>query len=532
MTENNSAEDNVRAAALHCVVLDESGEFPADHGLGLFEVAISAASDCNNHDDLSLEVPSLLAGDFQISAAQVDFVVRPRGVDRNPGDTKSEAISVTVLVEVALGVEESSQQGQPKSAIATRVNSDNKVNDSNVNSNVLFPAKGREKRSKMSVGASPESGDAPPEPLSKWEDIEAAATAAAATITDRGEAQVAISALACWNLMLTVPSVAVPAMYVDIVAAFGNHGDWYTANRTIPLTHSTEETSSSLSRLSPSSFSSGGSSDHTDDKIILLSASFDWQPPEHVWEKLDNAVVADMKVYDATYASLGDDSAPSRLPQLSFTEEQLLLQATLCKRELFYTKSQRGSEKEPATQATLTPLTKQSTDSRRSACTSWENNHGGRPKNISIAQSEFHPADAHSRPCVVTEIDDREWWTTFEEKNHGRGMEAVHALPRLLDWKPGQWKKRLQRKRKQEKEKERRRAEEAAHRRKSSRAERENRSNGAGSGSSSGKNKSSSAWGAARRVGRVVKRKWRNIRRSVEREIQKIRQGMTRRKNE
>ncbi|CAM9199915.1 unnamed protein product, partial [Laminaria digitata] len=117
----NLAENNVKGAALHCIALDESGEFPINRVLGLFEVA-----------PLQADTPP--TGKLGISKAEVEFAVRRRHEDENLHDSGGggggggggaggddagpAAICVNVILEVALGggVSSAGQDGTEKAA--------------------------------------------------------------------------------------------------------------------------------------------------------------------------------------------------------------------------------------------------------------------------------------------------------------------------------------------------------------------------------------------------------------------------------
>ncbi|CAM9401341.1 unnamed protein product, partial [Ectocarpus fasciculatus] len=262
-------------------------------------------------------------------------------------------------------------------------------------------------------GGSITSGTRTSEPVSTREDVEmAAAAATAATKENPAEAQMAISALAAWNLMMTGETPAIlPMIRVEVGAAFGYHGDWYTAGKTVPLTVD----------------GSGHSS------ALLSSATFDWQPTPNVWSKLDEPMAADVRVY-------GTVSTP--------TEEQeeglLLLRGTLCKRASGAGgRNTHGETTQATMKAALTPYAER----------------------LPTAAAEAVAINP-SRPFVaVSEIQDEDWWRGREEEESGRGMDAVDALPRLPRWKPGEWKKRRRRRKRQEEEREKQRAQEAARRR-------------------------------------------------------------------
>lgn len=519
------AEDDVKGAALHCVALDESGEFPTNRVLGLFEVA-------------PLWTGTPPTGKLGISKAEVEFVVGRRREDGDRHDSGgdgggaggSEAgpgtIGVNVLLEVALagGV---SSPGQEHVENATGAGDTKGIVNGTVNGiggRALSSAETRGRRGgggggglRLTFGAS----DAYHAPTRG--DVEAAAAAAAAAVTDSAGAQAAISALASWNLMMTTWEMSMSAVHVEVVVAFGHGGDWYTANKTVPLTRGALQAASSEPGAPPPSSSSGSSGGSGNHETVLLTASFDWQPTADVWAKLGGPVVADVKVYDVADADVAGGVSVGEL--LSSPPVQPLLQATLCKR------TEAGDvgaeERTTAVRTDVTPYTEQRASARRTAydiissgvssdggsgggSSSSSSGTDGNPgvqtqpmlasvlRNGSAAGSGF----ATSRPWVISEIEDREWWANREEAERGKGMDAVHALPRLPGWKPGQWKKRQQRKRKQAQERERRR-------RKSAEAERGNAS------PRTGYSGGTSMWGVVKGAWRAAGREWQRARRRV-----------------
>lgn len=514
------AEEDVKDAALHCVALDDSGEFLANRVLGLFEVA-------------PLRTGTPPAGKLGISKAEVEFVVRRRHEDEDVHDSGGDgggaggsdagrgAVGVNILLEVAL-VESVSSPGLEQAETAAE------VGDNSENVNGTSNGIGGRAHSSAETGGGRGGGggdlgltfgvsDAYHAPTRG--DVEAAAVAAAATVTDSAGAQAAISALACWNLMMTTWEAGLPAVHVEVVVAFGHRGDWYTVNKTIALTRSALQAASSEPGAPPPSSSSGSSGDHGNHETVLLTASFDWQPTADVWPKLGGPAVADVKVYDAADAGVADGVSVAGL--LSSPPVQPLLQATLCKRA-----EEGGAGAEGGTSAVrtdVTPYTEQRVSARRTAYdttssgvssgggSSTSTSTGGnpgvqtQPEFASVVRSEFAAGIgfATSRPWVISEIEDREWWANREEEERGKGMDAVHALPRLPGWKPGQWKIRHQRRRRQAQEKERRRAAEAASRRES-----------AGTKTGGGIFPTD-MWGVVKGAWRTTKREWRRARRRV-----------------
>lgn len=487
--------------------------------LGLFEVA-----------PLRTDTPP--AGKLGISKAEVEFVVRRRHEDEDVHDSGGDgggaggreagpgAIGVNILLEVAL-VESVSSPGQEQTETAAG------LGDNNENVNGTRNGIGGRAHSPAETGGGRGGGggdlgltfgvsDAYHAPTRG--DVEAAAAAAAAAVTDSAGAQAAISALACWNLMMTTWEAGLPAVHVEILVAFGNRGHWYTVNKTIALTRNALQAASSEPGTPPPSSSSGSSGDHGNHETVLLTASFDWQPTADVWPKLVGPAVADVKVYDAADAGAADGVTFVGL--LSSPPMQPLLQATLCKRtEEGGAGAERGTT---AVRADVTPYTKQRVSARRTAydtTSSGVNSGGGgssnsaggnpgvqtQPEFAAVVRDELAAGIgfATSRPWIISEIEDREWWANREEEERGKGMDAVHALPRLPGWKPGQWKIRHQRRRRQAQEKERRRAAEAASRRESAGTK-------TGGGSIP-----TDMWGAVKGAWRTAKREWRRARRRV-----------------
>ncbi|CAM9199991.1 unnamed protein product [Laminaria digitata] len=332
--------------------------------------------------------------------------------------------------------------------------------------------------------------------------------------------------------MMTTWEAGVPAVHVEVAVAFGNRGDWYTANKTISLTRSALQAASSepgAPQPSSSSGPSGGSGNHG---TALFTASFDWQPTARVWDKLGGPAVADVKVYDAADADVAGGVSVAGL-SLS-PPVQPLLQATLCKRAEAGGIGAKG--RTTAIRTDVTPYTEQRVTARRTAygivssgvssgsgngssssssSSTGGNNTGAQtqPEFASVVRDKSAAAGVGfvtSRPWVISEIEDREWWANREEEEErGKGMQAVHALPRLHGWKPGQWKKRQQRRKRQAKEKERRRAGEAASRRENAGAKR-------GGGSlPTGGSRGTSVWGVVNRAWRAAGREWRRARRRV-----------------
>lgn len=480
----------MRAAAFHCIKLDESGDFPVHHALGLFEVAPAT-------DELSA-LPPPSGKSLVVSAAQVDFAVRRRKKGHSDARLPG-SLGVSVLLEVEVDRETSSTLQQTVSPPS--------------------PASAGSSGSGIDAATSGHSGAAAESPhasIPKRGDVEAAAAAAAAAVADRAGAQAAISALACWNLMMTWEAAVPTAVLVEISAAFGNHGDWYTISKTIPLTQSSSDHGSSspsgLPPSSPSSWSSNLNQDATS-RPTLLSTSFDWKPTGVVWDKLDDFAVADVKVYDAAHIDMIGASSSS-------LSAMLLTQVTLCKRASadIGGGGGMGSEEGPAiVRAELTPYAEQQPHARRTSRSSTLIG-GAPPELVSIIPSEAVPNLSSSLPPgAVSEIDDQEWWINREEDERSRGMQAVHRLPRLSGWKPGQWRVRRQRRRKQEEERELRRAREAKARRERSRAGRGDAGGAGGGRRKTGSNRRGPGMGVVKRLWRAVGKEWERVRRRFRR---------------
>lgn len=406
-----ATESNVKAAAHHCVAMDEGGHFPVNHALGLFET----------------EPGRLIPGTPRVTNASVEFIALPRGqVAHSSSDHDPPPATGTIGIKLVLELDNTGRWGEG--------------------------------------GGGKTSGTG--EPVPTREDVEmAAAAATAATTENPAEAQMAISALAAWNLMATRETPAtLPMIRVEVGAAFGYHGDWYTAGETIPL-----------------AFDGSGHS-----SALLSSATLNWQPTPDVWTKLGEPMAADVRVY-------GTASTP--------TEEQeeglLLLRGTLCKRaSRFGDRNTHDETTKDSMNATLEPYAE---------------------RQPAVAAEVV--ATSPSRPfVVVSEAGDEDWWRAREEEESGRGMDVVDALPRLPRWKPGDWKKRRRRRKRQEEERERQRAQEAARRRADRRGGDRGRdtasrdgSNRRGSGSEAKSGRS--PWEAVKGAWRAFGRGWRRARR-------------------
>ena len=530
------AEDDVRGAALHCVALEEAGEFPTNRVLGLFEVA-------------PLQQGPPPVGKLGISSAEVELVVRRRHEDENlhdnvdggvgggadGSDAAPGTIGIEVLLEVTLGggVSASSFLGQD---VTEKAAEEGNATESGRETGGRPPSSaggggrgGKGGSGRAEFGLTFGASDAYHVPTRG--DVETAAAAAVAAVTDPADSQAAISALACWNLMMTRWEVDAPAVHVEVVVAVGSRGEWYTTKKTIALTRSAIQAASAEPGEPPPLFSSGSSSpgDSGNHGTARLIASFDWQPAADIWAQLGGPAVADVKVYDAADEDVAGGTSAAGLS--SSPSVRPLLQATLCKRAVAGGGVGGGGAATGVTavRTYVTPYTEQQVNARRTAHDSNSSGIGGggiydRSSNSSTGsngcvqtQPEFSSVGlddsaagigfATSPPWVVSEIEDREWWTKHEREEWSKGMDAVHALPRLRGWKPEDWRKRQQRRKKQAREKERRRSEEAANRRENARAKRGHDSRPT---DCSGRN---SVWGVVKGAWRAAGREWRKARR-------------------
>lgn len=375
--EPRAVEEDVIVAARHCVALDGSGYFPADHSLGLFEMDGARASRP------------------RITTASVEFVQQRHqemggaGVDHT---VAAGTVGVRLLLDVDITDERKEKEGGEGSP--------------------------------LELHAAYNAGESIP----TREEVEAAAAEAAAVTNNAAEAQLAISALAAWNLISTNNSsiaqegnAAGIEMRIEVAAAFGYGGDRYTFSESLALAQDDAYI---------------GSND------APLSASFDWQPTGAIWASLDGPAVADVKVYGVPSAAM-TESVPMK------QGETLLLHATLCK---------RASPGVVASTAPVQVTLKQPYIEHNEFATKVEE------EGIAVVASADASNSSSRPPIVVSEIEDEEWWKSREEEEYGRGMEAVNALPRMPGWKPGDWKKRRRRRRRQQEEKESRRTENTAYR--------------------------------------------------------------------
>lgn len=226
-----------------------------------------------------------------------------------------------------------------------------------------------------------------------------------------------------------------PSVRVDVVVAYGSQGDWKAVEMMVPLTRSSSI--ESVERLARALIDGeGGKSSHSDTITMVLTTSLDWIPEEHVWGLLHRPVVADVRVSDTG---------------LPYHDTGPFVHATLCKRATGERTASGIVERKESWHAILKTFVKQNPRARRIT-----SENGGRiyaqvgDEGLPRRRLSTEESDLAS---VVSEIDDPEW-----TKEEGRGMDAVHALPRLANWTPGQWRKRQLRRQRQEEERERRQA--------------------------------------------------------------------------
>ncbi|CAN0236751.1 unnamed protein product [Pylaiella littoralis] len=480
------------AAARRCVALDDSGHFPANRALGLFETEIA------DRVDMPRTTTPV------VTSASVEFVVLPsRRREGGGGGSNTTLATRTVRTNMMLDVDDQFSALLRGLGTAAPAHDDGSGGD-------FAPTK---------------------------EKVEIAAAAAVEAVADNpAEAPVAISALAAWNLATTNgvktggagAAGAAMKVRVEVAAAFGYHGDWYTTSKDVTLVddgHGSE--------------SGGGGSD------VSLSTSFDWQPTGDVWVNLDEPAVADVKVYSNVLSAahpglpVAESVVGSTLVQTQEEQELVLLQATLCKRATSVSFGSRaGREGSTATGAsTAASAAMQATLMTHTGRKEYgppQQPEKGEGSYLPVTAGSPAPAPAPATPAAaaaaaaaaagpsgpviaVSEIQDGKWWKAHEEKVYGRGMDTVNALPRLRNWKPGDWKKRRKRRRRQDEERERRRTGETAY----GRADRGGRNSGfRRSSDRDSVNGRRSAWRAVKGAWRAVGRMWR-------RSARKFRRGKT-----
>lgn len=451
-----------------------------------------------------MEATPALAERLRISNAHIEFSTQRQQEDDRDSPLV-DALDVTVLLQVAVdggGREQGRWSELPTPGIQNH-------------EDIPMSSRG------VAVSSEKES----PILLTDWQELgPAVAAAAAASVTDRAEAQAAISAIACWNILAATGKMDVSTVNVELAAVFGNGGDLYATNQAIDLTRrgALQAAHSPFLASSPSTLlATENINDHPDQhEAPVLGGTFEWRLQEGIRDKLDEIAVADVKVYtkapatatDASVWSHSENSASSSLPPPPPQQHQLLLHGTLCKRASGGFGRTDLSGKEPASlQAVLMPYAEQRPHARRSV-TSPVVSDG------SVPAAELAPPDhevknealtaSSSTTFIVSEIEDREWWKDLEDQERRRGMEAVHALPRDPDWKPGRWRILRERRRKQREERERRRMMETTRRRE------ETYATHGDSTASRGKDGCGGIVGSvARRIWRATKRQWNRFRR-------------------
>lgn len=385
------------AAACHCIDVDETGEFPSDESLGVFELGPS-------------EVPP---GGFKITAGQISLLFRqPQlrggiGEDlRLPGDDDMGDLSHVVNVSLSLGV--------PREAISAR----------------LAAAAGAFAAMTMAVRADPGDLSAAPEE---------------SEVRSPGFANDADGSYILHEFALATEWAAgTPTVLLGLTMAYGNDGDWVKVNISVPLMHS-ESTADAIQipygANADGSVRVRGSSSAT---MMVVKGSFNWVSEAELWTLLDGpAVVADARVFDAH--AVDSNTEP-------------LLHATLCKRATgSETAAPRTRPQPPASRmdelrATLTPFETQQPCSRRTSTDIDEFTQALQEKSGCGVEGHLN-TNPSTDSVVVVEIGDPEW-----TRETGRGMDVVLSLPRLLNWQPGQWKERRLKIRRQEEEQERRQA--------------------------------------------------------------------------
>lgn len=446
-------EDEIKAAALHCVALDDAGEFPADRVLAVFEVAPALDPQaCDSH--CRHQPPARDAKDKRILDARMEFIVRQRYLPIDEGDggasVAGRAVDV-VSVKLEIALEAAASSGRPVMEAGSRDH--------------------------VSSNGEPH-GESSPGPA----DIEEAVAGAVAAVgMDYSDANGAIAALACWNLKSSTPEEEVDntatGMRVELIAAFGDKGDWFTAEKTVALTRecapqhqrsvppsATSTAPASHDCYNPSGSTSNNHSSFNSNRVQFLRASFDWTPTKDMWDMADGPVVADVKVYGTAGDVIAADPQTGPWAGAPSSQHLLLLQASLCKKRMPWV-LESGMKR--VLNADVAPYIEQPAHARRHACKT--------KQDTLDSVSTFLPlelATTTATSWVVSEMDDPEWTTLEEDQRRRSMMEALNALPRWSGWTPGMWKKRRQRRQKQEEEKERRRAREAAERRGTARAER------------------------------------------------------------
>ena len=426
------AKDSLKAAALHCIALDGLGDFPADHKLGLFEVAPA--------DDTRAMTPTEAAAMPRISGAHVVFSVQRQEVGHLDSPS-ARGVNVTVLLQLSLKGDRTEQGRRPEFAPPGMQD---------------YEANRMSSRSLEAVS----DAEAPIGVPDREEMGAAVAVAAVASARDRAEVQAAISVLTCWNILAGAEEAGAYIVHLEVAAVFGSGGDWYTANQNIALTRNSFQEashSSSLPLWPWATLASGSINDFNEQEATILVGNLEWLLEEDVRDKLDEIAVADVKAYRRAHAEAnGVEPFQAGRSESQLLWQQLLLQATLCKRDSSGVGVDSTSEKASASfRTSLTPYAEQRPQARRGAAPGSRSNDSGVPtaKRISLNQAGGSVNAPPSQSCVVSEMEDGEWWRELDEHERGRGMAAVNALPRHPGWKPGQWRVFQDRTRKQRRRK-------------------------------------------------------------------------------
>lgn len=213
--------------------------------------------------------------------------------------------------------------------------------------------------------------------------------------------QLTIALLACWNLVTSDWTSNLSSLRVEVSAAFGTQGHWYAAEEVVALHRSPDESHAASPGLVSDS--------------VSYVANFDWRPEGGIRYRLEDPVVADLRV---------STEEPSSSAQTDF-----MFHGTLCKRS--------GGTRD--VRATITPqgqqlLTREIMGSVKAGST--------------LGVPSGYPADDYT--WDVQEVNDPEW-----TQEAVRGMEAVEELPRLPEWTTEQWRERMRRRRQRRAEEER-----------------------------------------------------------------------------
>ena len=258
-------------------------------------------------------------------------------------------------------------------------------------------------------------------------------------------------------------------MHLEVAAVLGSGGDWYTAKQNIALTRNSFQESSHSSSLPswPSAtLASGSINDFDEQEAKILVGNLEWLLEKDVRDKLDEIAVADVKAYRRAHSEAnGVEPSQAGRSESQLQQQLLLLQARLCKLDSSGVGVDSTSEKASASfRTSLMPYAEQRPQARRGAAPGFGSNDSGVPtaKGVSLNQAGGSVNAPPSQSCVVSGMEDGEWWRELNEHERGRGMAAVNTLPRHPDWKPGQCRVFQDRARKQRR---RKKMEETARRR-------------------------------------------------------------------